>query len=296
MSGRDVVERIEKGDYFAEITRDDDIENPRTWHDSHIFTFICSMRNYTLGDLNCDYREYLRDNEINGGNAIIYIVHGYSHSGISLSLGSEWPFNCPWDSGIAGCLFIKKDEYEKKVSDKYDKDRSLAIAKAEIEEMNQYLNGDVYIVSTYKKVDYISKNGDKITGSEDLESCGGFYGLDWAKEEATSMLEATIKHDAEMLLKQATEDGIQTEIQFGKSVQQAANHARELGWWGVAQNEDKSWVTCFEKPTSSMIDPSYSSTKHVWRGSITMPIPATIKINYDGDWKDSATEGRLIHN
>jgi len=136
------------------------------------------------------------------GKVHILPVFMYDHSGVALSHGRSYPFNCPWDSGFYGIHFIEKEklfkechskedpEYIKRYQDdpnltdaekeKYIREyrenlltednwrkRATAIMEGELETFNQYLSGDVWgFVIT-----------DPETG-DDVDSCWGFYGTD----------------------------------------------------------------------------------------------------------------------
>lgn len=102
-------------------------------------------------------------------------VYAYSHSGVALSLGRDsYPFNCPWDSGIGGIMaFTVKDRMPEAIPEE--------VAKGYIETLNQYLSGDVH--------GYIIEDED----GNDLESCWGFFGYDYCKQEGEGALKAVQK-------------------------------------------------------------------------------------------------------
>ena len=70
--------------------------------------------------------------------------------------------------------------------------------RGEVEAFDQYLRGDVYgvIVQRVKR----DEDGDEVD-TEELDSCWGFYGLDYAREEAKQMG----KHQAKLDVKEAAE-------------------------------------------------------------------------------------------
>lgn len=117
----------------------------------------------------------------------------YDHSGITMSTGK---FSCPWDSGQVGWIYVSHDEIKdnwsvKSVTDQVDyKDgqptksaleRAEDLLKGEVETYDQYLTGQVY--------GYIIETPDE----ENADSCWGFFGLDYVREEA----EAAAKHYVE---------------------------------------------------------------------------------------------------
>jgi hypothetical protein len=102
-------------------------------------------------------------------------VRGYSHSGIGLSLSDlRYPFNCPWDSGWWGYVFVRKAAYPEAA-------RRVEVAKALIQAWNDVLQGNVW--------------GFVIAGptGEEVESCWGFVGdPEVCLAEAKRVVDATI--------------------------------------------------------------------------------------------------------
>lgn len=138
-------------------------------------------------------------------DAHVMPVYMYEHSGIWLSLGRDYPFNCPWDAGTLGIMLWtreQQDKYEEEIrrfngDDSKIKD-ARAIMKSYFETYNKYVTGDVYCLTVYdvdQELAYLSsKHG--LTGddpaltlddlnkwdlefvqsqADTLESCGGFY-------------------------------------------------------------------------------------------------------------------------
>lgn len=143
-------------------------ESPREW--DNLGTIIHWHKRYNLGDISVnreEIAEYLKDS--------VYLpVYLYDHSGITISTGR---FSCPWDSGLVGFIFVKREKilenYGKKRLTKSLRKRVLEILEGEIEIFDQYLTGDVY--------------GYIIEGDGIDESCWGFYGVEDCKAEALSM-------------------------------------------------------------------------------------------------------------
>jgi hypothetical protein len=110
----------------------------------------------------------------------------YDHSGITMSTSK---FSCPWDSGQIGFIFIAK----KQALDEWGaggtrftpaiKAKARACMEAEVEVYDQYIRGDVY------RIVVIDPDG------EEIENCSGFYGFDYAKQEA----EGIAKHHMEVV-------------------------------------------------------------------------------------------------
>ena len=108
-------------------------------------------------------------------NHVVYPLFAYVHSGVSLSLGREYPFNCPWDSRQIGFVLVRRD-----VGRKANRTQAAELC---IETWNQYLSGDVY--------GFVVKDAQ----GENLDSCCGFYGIEYVREAAREAAKGCI--DAE---------------------------------------------------------------------------------------------------
>lgn len=198
------------------IFHDDDAQSPREWDnlgtmvcwhrryclgDEHYFTskdeFLFSLLEETVGDT--DRAERICENIKNSIDREVYRSYGayseavddklldiikqkfiilplylYDHSGITMNTSG---FNCPWDSGQVGWIYISKEkvrqEYGVKRITKKIRDRVIAALKAEVETYSQWLEGNVF--------GFVLKNAE---GNE-VDSCWGFYGTDW-KENGLS--------------------------------------------------------------------------------------------------------------
>ena len=89
----------------------------------------------------------------------------YDHSGITISCGDrEYPYNDHWDSGLVGWIV-----YARQKDDGEDwRERAFDRMRAEVEEYDQYLQGEIYGFTLYKN-------------REEIDSCWGYYGGDLAK-------------------------------------------------------------------------------------------------------------------
>ena len=102
------------------------------------------------------------------------------HSGLHIWVGEgpHWSDSAGWDSGQVGWIYIDRakaiEEFGGKSKRFTKKVRKQAedCLRAEVEEYDQYLRGDVY--------GYQIENSD----GDDVDSCWGFYGLDYARQEA----------------------------------------------------------------------------------------------------------------
>ena len=189
--------------YTIRIERDDIPYSPREW--DNLGTITAKHSRYTLGDeqpnciqewLECetglehDQLETLWDKnpsqseymdallDIFKRENIVLPVYMYEHGNIALSTGG---FSCPWDSGQVGFIHVSKDKVRKEYGVKRISQKTLdkvhRVLKDEIETYSQYVNGDVYAFLIEDKDGNI------------IDSCGGFYGLEYCESEARSMVD-----------------------------------------------------------------------------------------------------------
>lgn len=177
----DPVETLEYKGYEIKIFRDDDSpESPREW--DNLGEMVCFHSNYTLGDKHKYTQEELVK-IIKRKDVIALPLFLYDHSGITMSTGKSYPFDCPWDSGQVGYIFVTYENIKKEYSKK-------RVSKALRQKIEKYLEGEV---ETYDN--YITGNvyGYRIEDSKgnNLDGCWGFFGYD---NEKSGLLESA--HDA----------------------------------------------------------------------------------------------------
>ena len=222
----ETVEEFTVGKCRVKIEYDADPSSPREW--DNLGTMVCWHRRYNLGDEQPkeDAGEYLMNlaREVVSGNypealleknrnAILdkhytrLPLYLYDHSGITMSTGS---FSCPWDSGQVGFIYVSLDKalkenslakgsWETKVGHRNKdgqpekvtlREYARRVLTQEVETYDEFITGQVYgyVVETDAK----DEDGDDIEG-EHLDSCWGFYGLEYCKEEARSVAESRSK-------------------------------------------------------------------------------------------------------
>jgi hypothetical protein len=170
--------------FELEVGQDTDPESPRTW--DNLGTMVCFHKRYELGD-KTDYRtedydswEELKEGIIkNEGEVVILPLYLYDHSGITISTNS---FDCRWDSGQVGFIFVSKYKIKKEGIDETKVEEYL---KGEVETYDQYLTGDVWGYKVYEietcELGHEHKN--------EVESCYGMYGHDECESEGKSVLQ-----------------------------------------------------------------------------------------------------------
>ena len=145
--------------FTIRILQDEDAQSPDDWGNDSLFISTTSNR----------YFEVKPEQEFPLSEYHQIPLNAYIHSGVALSLGRSYPFDCPWDSGRIGSVWVSKSDWP---------EESAAIEAAEslVEEWNQYLSGDVW--------GFVIENED----GEHVESCWGFYGREWCEREAEEMV------------------------------------------------------------------------------------------------------------
>ena len=181
------LETIEMDGKTVTIYADENPMNPRDIsYNENLDLMICFHRNYQLGDKH-NYRatDFNNMNELeeqivkDHKPIIIKRLYLYDHSGITIS---TTPFHCQWDSGVVGFVLISKEQalknwgFSKYTNNRYLIGRVNKYIEASVKEYDQYLTNEVY--------GYIVSDKD---GNE-LDSCWGFYGWDYAVEQAKEAL------------------------------------------------------------------------------------------------------------
>lgn len=112
----------------------------------------------------------------------------YEHSGITMWVGSKWgaPCDAEWDASDVGFIYTTKERIQE--CNKFDDWKKLADEwmRAEVEEYDNYLKGDVY---GYWLDRYDALNDE---WNEDIESCWGFNSSKWGEELAREIANSDI--------------------------------------------------------------------------------------------------------
>lgn len=178
MKNDNTVDQFEVGELTVRIEYHTEPENPREDFD-HMGKMVCWHRNYRLGDKNEfsspeEFEEYAKAEKL----PLVLPLYLYDHSGLSMSVGG---FSCPWDSGQVGWIYVtRKAILENFMAKKLTKkvlEQAHKVLLAEVEEFDQYLTGQVY--------GFIVEDKD----GNHLESCWGFYGLEYCVSEARGAAE-----------------------------------------------------------------------------------------------------------
>lgn len=186
------------------IEYDEDADSPANWDNLGKIAYY-NLARYVLGTeaVSPDRLDEIRDG-IKSGALIGLPVFAYIHSGVVIAAARSNPFQCPWDSGQSGFVYCTREdaikEFGKKRLTKFVRELALRCLVGEVETFSQYLSGDVYgyIVERVIRDEY----GDE-DGTEELEACWGYYGLDCAIEEGKAVAAHYVKKAAEEIVEAA---------------------------------------------------------------------------------------------
>jgi hypothetical protein len=177
----ELVEEFQHEGLTVQIFYDDMPDSPRQWDNlSHL---ALSHENYTLAnEADIDFNAYGSWDELQDalkheyGAKIILPVQGYEHGGLAISVSES---HDAWDGGQLGFVYctaedIKREYHVQRVSAKLRRE-IVQVLTSEVEVYNDYINGNVY--------GYVILDED----GEELDSCWGIYGYDYAVSEAKSI-------------------------------------------------------------------------------------------------------------
>ena len=173
------------------IEQDTDAQMP----EDDVFKITClATSRHTLGDKPVSREEAIEiGTRIRSGEYIGWPVYAYVHSGSTIRMSESGnPFHCPWDSAQSGVVYAKREDVLREIVGgkrltKKALEKAKSYAKGVVEAFDQWLTGDVYGVI----VEATRVNGDgDVQVNKTLDSCWGFFGRDYAIEEAKSMGES----------------------------------------------------------------------------------------------------------
>jgi hypothetical protein len=173
----DIAEEYTRNGLDVKIFYDTDPQSPREW--DNLGTMICAHRNYNLGDEQANFSDYhswehiKQELLIDEREAVLILPLGlYDHSGITMYIGDA---HDRWDGGQVGFVYLTKEAFKREqgADPTYNLERAEACIRAEVEEYDKYLRGDVYGFTVTNP-----KTG------EEIDSCWGYFGIEYAKEVA----------------------------------------------------------------------------------------------------------------
>lgn len=185
------VETVVRGNFKLELHYDSDPSNPR--EDDNVAVLWCWHGRYNLGDHKDEDRPkdpILTEKELwhhlmNSGVCPLAIkpLYLFDHSGLTMR---TTPFSCRWDSGQVGWAFVTTKKCAEEGIKRGKKAWAERMIDAEVKTYSQLLEGDVFGY-TITKIE-TDEDGEEVE-VDDLDSCWGFFGREYALEEAKSALD-----------------------------------------------------------------------------------------------------------
>lgn len=172
----DYILTAEDNGFFLGVGQDEvSLDDAREYR---VANMVCSHRRYSLGDEQAqNIEQYENWNEwlevellsIHGDNLFCLPLYLYDHSGLIMNTTG---FNCRWDSGQVGWIYILKADLETfsyfENEDELET-RAIEIMEEEVEIYNMYLTGEVYYFELFQK------NICECCGHAELELIDGVF-------------------------------------------------------------------------------------------------------------------------
>lgn len=173
-------------------------DNPRDW--DNLGKMVCFHNHYTFpkeveiysDDYN-SWDEMERDIIRKYGASVILPIYLYDHSGLAFSVNSfhgRLPQgHAEFDSGRIGFIFITKKNIRKEYGKvgKKEIEEAIKVLTNEVELYQKYANGESYRFSI------------KDEDGEELDSCGGFFSIEDAMNEAEGQANYLVMEHKEKL-------------------------------------------------------------------------------------------------
>jgi hypothetical protein len=203
------IEQFEVRGLTVKIYPDDCQDSPRDW--DNLGTLVCFSREYNLGDGGYSNRaQVLRHVLESGALWLPVILHDYGSGRIKLELDTVEMVrqkllinNLPedasdndieefWARNQCGLVFVESEKLvnEYGADNAETRETALKCLESEIETYNQFLEGDVYGYTIERAKHCKSCDSDSM---EHVDSCWGFYGLDYCKKEAMDIAKQAAK-------------------------------------------------------------------------------------------------------
>ncbi len=179
------VETFEVNGKTVKIYHDEDAESPR--NDDNLGVMLCWHRRILLGDEQIrpsdfgedlgEVREKLGEER---GAALILPVYIYEHGQITItareSVYAMYP-DKEWDAGQVGFIYAEEAAILKEYSIE-------SITEEMLEKVREVLEGEVAVYDQYLMGDVWGYVIEGEEGDDPGDSCWGFFGLEYCKEEA----------------------------------------------------------------------------------------------------------------
>ena len=159
----DTLHTEEYKGYTIKLYHDEYAESPREW--DNLGTMALFHKRYILGDKHDfpDSESFLTWFDTNKDSIIFLPVIGYDHSVLALSTTRQWPFDCPWDSGMWGYIYVTHEKLNKEFPKGWTDDEIYKHLEQEVATYSSYLCGECYSYNVS-------------LGEEFIDACSGYVG------------------------------------------------------------------------------------------------------------------------
>lgn len=203
-----IAESFMHAGFRVQIIADQDAQSPEGFGDDGLFIVTTRNRYFQKLHQDMDAAECMADKAL-CKRYWIFPVYAYVHGGVALSMGTGGQFSDPWDSGQIGFVLAAKDEWRYRTHERKKCVSAATAARGHVETWNQYLSGDVwgYVVSEVEgeegEVDdtsviqalenYSEEDLNALDEIRNVDSCWGFYGIDYCRTEAKGAAQSARK-------------------------------------------------------------------------------------------------------
>ena len=204
-----IIETLREGNLKLEIWYDDAGESPRNFdsnacvfwsdgmhrrynfHEAAASEMLDELRDLVPEDAKEEEDEdwddikvirWLMRNQNNDSDYAVMPVYMYDHSGLSFSTGS---FSCPWDSGVIGFFMTNRKRFEE-LGLAWSAEKGRENIQSEVKIFDEY---HVYGVKGFTVTEYETCGACSQEHEKESDSCGGFYGAEYAEEMKHNMPE-----------------------------------------------------------------------------------------------------------
>ena len=160
------------------IFHDDLSYSPRKDFDQVSTIITDKNSDYVFSDVQISSEEELKEWKEQNDVVLTFPLNSYEHSGMSLSISNGYPYNDQWDAGQIGEVVVTRKSMKEMWGISYLTKKNTQMltnaVKTEIEQLTQWLNGEVY---GYQLFETKTCNLNE-THEKEIDSCWGFYGYD----------------------------------------------------------------------------------------------------------------------
>jgi len=168
------IDEIERAGYVASIYHDEDAESPASW--CNVGTLAYDTRSASCGDMPSYWRDYGLESLIPADATLCLPVYAYDDRNGTVLHVSDWERANGWIYATDACACGCGSKHG------MDSVQLRAALESKLNVWQQWAQGDVYGVVV------------KSPSNEEVDACWGFYGLEYAEEEAARMLDIEEVH------------------------------------------------------------------------------------------------------